>query len=695
MLPLKVAIMWHFHQPYYKKEGEFILPWVRLHGVKDYYDIPELFHEFPELKQTINFVPSLRLQIDDYLESSTVDKIQRLTMINSKDLTDENKIEILRLFFLCNTENMVLPYPRYRELFEKANNKDDSIKYFTEQDWRDLQIWYNLTWFGQSSRERPSIKRLFNKGKNFFEEEKNLLLSLHYEVLNQIKPQMKMLTLLGQLEICCSPFYHPILPLLCNSDVTLECDHRAALPEIPFIFPDDAMLQIENAIKFYEHHFGNKPVGMWPSEGSISDESLNIIAQSGIKWVASDEEVLSNSLKDKCKSTDKYFPVKFRTPSGNIAIMFRDHVLSDTIGFVYSRWNPFDAANDFCHRLRHIKSQLVNDLGEDCLKHAVVPIILDGENCWEFYPQDGLQFRRELYKLLANEYEFKTVTFAEATQDEHLNYLPEIKHIQAGSWINANFKIWIGNQENRIAWSMLAQARQALESRKPLLSEEKYQLAMNEILIAEGSDWFWWYCNEHNAENKDDFDVLFRWHIEQIYRIISIEIPEDVNTAISGRKPLIQLLEPSGAINPNIDGKLSSEIEWENAGCYDSAGTMSAMHQVGEFLGKVWFGSNDKLIYFRCDLTRQLLSEDSITFHFISPIQFQIVIKQQGASIISAKELKIIEFSYARDEIIEFCISKPIINNITEKQEIVLQIVSKSRDSELFYPRQGNLKLMV
>ncbi len=528
MIPLKVAILWHFHQPYYKKENEFIMPWVRLHGVKDYFDVPELFHEFPSLKQTINIVPPLRLQIEEYIQGRTIDKIQRLTLIKPADLSEDDKAEIIRLFFMCNVDNMIMPYERYRELFYKSRNPGYALKIFAEQDWMDLQVWYNLTWIGQFSRQKNAVRRLYRKGRNFTEEEKSLVLSVHNEILTQIKSQLRALTKLGQLEVSCSPMYHPILPLVYDTKSARESMPDVVLPEPQYEYPEDAKAQIINGIEYVKNSLGLQPVGMWPSEGSISDSVLELISVAGIKWVASDEDILINSIKSKYSYPDKYFPRKFKTRKGEIAIMFRDHQLSDLIGFTYSNWNGFDAASNFCHRLRQIRQDLISAYGEECLKHAVVPVILDGENCWEYYFEDGVHFRRDLFKQLTESAEFRTVTFSEATKPEHLNYLPAIDHINAGSWINANFKIWIGHEEDRAGWSMLAKARNALEKAKDSLSVQDYIKALEEIYIAEGSDWFWWYGDEHVTENKNEFDELFRWHIEQVYKIAGTEPPDDV-----------------------------------------------------------------------------------------------------------------------------------------------------------------------
>ncbi len=698
MKPLKIAILWHFHQPYYKKDGEFILPWVRFHGIKDYFDVPELFHEFPSMKQTINIVPSLHKQLDEYVEGKTIDKIQRLSFKSPGELDDNEKAEIIRLFFQCNAENMIMPYNRYRELFEKASKPESAIKNFTDQDWLDLQVWYNLTWVGRFSRERNAIKRLFKKGRDFTEQEKHVLLSMHNEILAAIKPQLENLVKLGQLELSCSPMYHPILPLLCDSKSATEAMPDAIMPDPLFNFPQDARAQVDNAIDYVKKNTGITPRGMWPSEGSISDEALEIMAKTGIKWVASDEEVLFKTLKDNFHYTEKYFPRKFTTKSGNITILFRDHQLSDAIGFVYSRWNPWDAANDFCHKLRNIRNTLIDKYGDECLDHAVVPVILDGENCWEYYQDDGIHFRRELNRQLLEAKEFQTVTCSEAVAEGHINFRPALNHIRAGSWINANFKIWIGHSEDRAAWNMLGKARYTLEEAKNALSVDQYKNALDEVYAAEGSDWFWWYGDEHTTDNKKEFDELFRWHIENIYRITGREVPEEVYIPISELQEAVVVVQQTGEVHPIIDGILKDEKEWQNSGYYEAVASMSAMHQIGELLVRLWFASDNDFVYFRADTTHKLKNNEYIELQFISPAKFNLLIYKNRLEIKSDSELKLGSFKFAEEEIIEFAFSRKLFSNGSndgDKRNIEMTIHTKSDDGELFYPRQGILELII
>lgn len=691
MIPLKVAILWHFHQPYYKKDNEFILPWVRLHGVKDYWDLPELFHDYPQLKQTINLVPAMQMQVQEYVSGKTSDRIQELSRINASNLDKSQKQEILRSFFLCNEENMIRPHPRYKYLLERSRNGDDALNNFTEQDWRDLQVWYNLAWFGQLSRKRLAINRLFRKEEGFSEKEKQIVLNMHMDILSQISSQLKMLRDMGQIEVSVSPMYHPILPLLCNSESALEALRDVKMPKHLFRYPQDADKQIRDGLEYYKNMFGNHPDGMWPSEGSISDESLALAADANIKWIASDEKVLAGSIGKKYKELDKYFPRKIKTENGYIAGLFRDVRLSDAIGFEYSRWNHFDAVNDFIHRLRHIKSQLANEYGEECLKHAVVPVILDGENCWEFYQNNGEQFLREFFHQLEDMKDFESVTCSEATNNEHLSYLSEIKKIKAGSWINGDFNIWIGHEEHRTAWSLLADARKMIEEEKDDLENDQLDKAMNEIYIAEGSDWFWWYGDAHQAPNKADFDVLFRWHLRRVYEITGKTPPEELEKPLSEQKEQIEIKEQTGDISPEINGIIAPENEWENAGFYDAATSMGAMHQIGEILNRIYFASSGNKIYLRIDIKKQLIEGDHLIINIHAPSEAEISMNSSGVSLSFENRCKI--FQYTHKEIFEIEFDRSAVINDDEESIAEMTIETKTKEGEITYPRQGRLNI--
>jgi alpha-amylase/alpha-mannosidase (GH57 family) len=659
MIPLRVAILWHQHQPYYKKEETFILPWVRLHGAKDYYDLPTLLREFPAVKQTFNLAPSLMLQIEEYCINGTRDKVQILTEITAEHLTETDKRDILKLFFLCNQELMVLPFARYRNLFEQAHNIEAALLQFTPQDWRDIQTWYNLTWIGQLSRGDRRVKTLFEKGENFTEEEKHQVLTIHKEILAKILPEMIELHAQGQIEISVTPLYHPILPLIIDNRSMLEAMPNAQLPDILFSHPEDADIHIQRAIEYYQSEFGDTPKGMWPSEGSISNATLALMAKNGIQWAASDEEVLWASIKDTPHHwTDKYFPRNVSTEHGDIALLFRDHSLSDAVGFVYSRWDANHAADDFCRRLRDIRTAIIQQHGEESLRSAVVPIILDGENCWEYYFQNGTYFLRALYERLSSD-EFQTIQCSEAAL--HAQFLPKITSIRAGSWINANFKIWIGHHQDNAAWSMLATARHALEQNK---SHQHYHAAFEHILIAEGSDWCWWYGDDHSSANQHEFDELFRFNIAEAYRKIGLASPENVSQSI-------------------LETQNNAQNRWTDAHLYLPERTGSAMHSVTDGIRRIVYRRNGSLLEIRFDCERSLQSDEQIMLSTMSPNASQLLLTSKNFSFHcdSTAQLPLVSVKTSQDTIE---VALPI-----QPTECSFSILYSSKEHKQVYPQTG------
>lgn len=599
MKKLKIAFLWHQHQPYYKIDDEFILPWVLLHGTKDYFDIPELLYEFPNIKQTFNFAPSLSLQINEYISGKTKDRVQILTAIKSDELSSDNKSEILSTFFHSNYENMISPYPRYKELYHRSQDKNRALADFSTQDWLDIQVWYNLSWFGYFSKQIGIPKMLIEKGGGFTEVEKKSLQEEQYDILRKINAQYRKLFELGQIELSCSPMFHPIVPLIINSDSTRESKSNHILPEPVFNFPEDADLQIKTGLEYFNNTFGIYPHGMWPSEGSVSDETLKLMINSGIKWVATDEQVLANTISDKQNhQTEKYFPRNFSYDNGEITVFFRDHFLSDRIGFAYSKWNEADAVNDFMHHLRNIRNDIINTYGEDALDNACVSVILDGENCWEYYRDNGTPFLRELFRRLDTSEEVETTTFQNVLSGK--NFLNTLNHICAGSWINGNFDIWIGHEEDIKAWNLLSKARHELRDNAGILSPDAYRDALNSLIIAEGSDWFWWYGPEHPTVDKPIFDRLFRYHIIKAYTYMGITPPESVFFPIEMHTFSNTDKEPIAKIDSL---KSINNLSYENSAYINLQTETSAMHRIGDFIDSMNYGNDNDILYIKLNFS--------------------------------------------------------------------------------------------
>jgi alpha-amylase/alpha-mannosidase (GH57 family) len=603
---LYLAFLWHMHQPYYKNllTEEVYLPWVRFHGIKDYLDMLLILEKYPRIKATFNLVPSLIDQIEDYNSSHIKDVYLEISRKKTQDLSLEDKIFILNKFFMLNWENMVKPYPRYHELLTKRgelNNAQDiknALKRYNTQDFLDLVVWFNLAWFDPFFKQTiPELGALLKKGKKFTEEEKNLVLDKQIEILKQIIPKYKEMQDKGQIEVSVSPYYHPIMPLILDTESARQSMPLAHLPKQRCQFPEDLTWQIEQALEKYQRYFGRLPQGMWPSEGSVSESILAHLIKKGINWIATDEEILWRSLGRGRTNELLFQPYLLERKEGRLNIIFRDHGLSDLIGFVYHRWKENQAVDDFLSRLRKINAQLPQN------RNYLVPVILDGENAWEYYPNDALDFLNLLYERLSNDGEINCVTVS-----EFLKTNPgggRIERLFAGSWINGNFSIWIGQEDKNLSWEYLSRTRkdlvEFLNEHAEIKDSREAKLAWQNIYIAEGSDWNWWYGPEHASATEEEFDRIYRMHLANVYINIGREVPDFLKIPIITQR-LSKYLEPTGLINPRIDGLLTNFYEWVGAGFIDLTKIGTSMHAVSRITQALWYGFNLENLFLRLDL---------------------------------------------------------------------------------------------
>ena len=633
--PLSLLFVWHQHQPLYKDAlaNRYELPWVRLHATKDYYDMAALLDDYPSIKANFNLVPSLLAQLDDYASGNAQDKFLELTLKKTADLSFEEHQFILQNFFMAHWAHMIDPYPRYRELLEKRGRLvsqellSRAQKYFKEQDWRDLQVWFNLTWFDPYWREKdPLIKELFEKGKHFTEEEKQKLADKQREICSLIVSKHKELQDRGQIEVTTTPFYHPILPLLCDTDAAKMALPHIALPESRFQHPEDARAQVQRAVEDYRRRFGRDPQGMWPSEGSVSEAAARLFAEAGLRWIATDEAVLSHSLAPApYQREDLYEPYKLQTGEKPLTLFFRDHELSDAIGFIYASWEPETAVEHFMKRLHDIRDRLKARDGAKLRRH-VVPVILDGENCWEYYRQDGVPFLKALYARLSTDPTIETVRAGDyLDRAEDVKTLPKL---WAGSWINSNFAIWIGHTEDNRAWDLLSRTRDFLanqiQARPDLAEAQATHQAWEEIYITEGSDWWWWYGEDHSSANDETFDFLFRKHLMNVYTLMGEKVPEDLHLAIKRKRVKAPITPPADFVTPQVDGRVTSYFEWHSAGLYHTeAGGTGTMQKAENLIKSIYFGFDLENLYFRLDpnriMTPETMAGYSIKFTFLRP----------------------------------------------------------------------------
>ena len=512
MHDVRLAFLWHQHQPYYPDDvaGENPMPWVRLHATRDYWGMAQLLLEVPEFKATINLVPSLLVQLRQYTEAAHEDSHLRVSRLPADGLSVDDMGYLLDNFFMVHPDHNIRPFARYNELYEKRGLAVDTAaratKRFSKRDILDLQCWSNLVWMHPLAFELdPELAAFRAKGQHWTEAEKQWLLAKQMQLLKEVIPLHKKLSDRGQVELSTTPFYHPILPLLWDKRLARQAMPGVVLPKHLEGVAESAADQIRQAVVYHEKLFGQKPRGMWPSEGSVAQQIIPAIAAAGIEWIATDEEILSCST-DGWVSRDGqgflrnpemlYRPWHVEEKGKRLQIVFRDHAMSDQIGFNYQRMAPDQAAGDLIGKLEAIGRATTANSGH---RPTLVSIILDGENCWEYYPNSGVDFLRQMYRRVVGHPKIKPTRMCDYL--EEFPATDKIGHLFAGSWISHNFGIWIGHPECNRAWDLVHETRAHLTAAIAEKQKTAKQLeqARRELQIAEGSDWFWWFGDSHTS----------------------------------------------------------------------------------------------------------------------------------------------------------------------------------------------------
>ena len=601
---IHLVVLWHMHQPQYRdpESGRYVLPWTRLHAVKDYWGMVRVLQETPGFHATFNFVPSLGMQIEEYASGKFDEPWFALAFKKTDDLTREDKAEILARAFQINHERLLSRWPRFVELLEwsRPAGGAQALVTFTPRDWRDLQVLSQLAWMDEEWFTKDDVvSALANKGKDFSERDKIALQAKQMELLNLVLPIYRQAAQSGQIEISTTPFYHPILPLVCDSDIARVANPGTPLPRRAYRCPEDAREQLRRARQYHERVFGAKPAGLWPSEGSVSDQTLGIAMQEGFQWFGTDEGVLGRTLnvgffRDAngipANADRLYKPWRVQIGGNGITGLFRDHQLSDLIGFVYSRMDANAAAQDLHGRLRHLGERV------QTADPLTVCIFLDGENAWEYYAGNGREFLRQFYKRIAGDQDFRALTASEAIAAA--KNIPTTGGIFPASWINANFDVWIGHAEDVAAWELLWDARQAYagavearaQSRSDAPTEEELKEAFESLLAAEGSDWCWWFGPEHSTANDAEFDALFRKHLTGIYLALGQVAPSDLAKPIKRQPEHALQMAPTAFLKATVDGRETSYFEWLGAGLYSPERRGGAMHGRVFYLRELRYG---------------------------------------------------------------------------------------------------------
>jgi alpha-amylase/alpha-mannosidase (GH57 family) len=535
---LKVVLCWHMHQPQYRDQisGRYALPWTYLHGIKDYVDMAAHLEAVPEARAVINFAPVLLEQLEDYagqiggyLGNGVALRDPLLAALIQPVLPSgaEERAILVMACLRANDQHMIRRFPAYARLAALAREAlewPDMLRYLDEMFFSDLIVWYHLAWLGETVRRGDArAKQLVERGEHFTLHERRALLALLGELLAGIVPRYRALAGRGQIELSVTPYAHPILPLLLDFAAA-----RAALPEAPLPqlehYPDGearARWHVREGLATFERHFGFRPTGCWPSEGGVSEAALRLLGEAGFRWTASGEAVLANSLRHgghaphAMKEAWLYRP--YRAGDSKVGCFFRDDGLSDLIGFTYASWHADDAVANLVEHLETI--------AERCAGHddRVVSIILDGENAWEYYPENGYYFLDALYRRLAAHPRLELTTFSDYLRQHSPQSL---QTLTPGSWVYGTFSTWIGDRDKNRGWDMLGEVKQLFDQVAPLLPPERRAAAERQLAICEGSDWFWWFGDYNPEATVSDFEQLFRRHLTNLYQLLHHEPPE-------------------------------------------------------------------------------------------------------------------------------------------------------------------------
>ena len=624
--PLYVNLTWHQHQPmYYKDEnGVYTRPWVRVHATKDYLDMAEMIAAEEGVRATINLTPSLIRQLQDYTENGVKDLYWVLAEVPAGELTAEQKNFILQRFFDANWDHIIAVYPRYQELLDLRGGTDDTaiaaaVETYTEQDFRDLQIWFNLAWIDPDYLAQEPFKLLVDKGRDFTEEDKVVLFDGILELMQRVLSTHKELQDAGILEITTTPYAHPILPLIYDTDLALVGNPKATMPNQQFSEPEDAAFHLTKSVEMYESIFGREVRGLWPGEGSVAEEIVPLVSEAGYKWMQTGEPVLVASLGlagDRfTRNSDGvvndpdtfYRPYYVQGETGDqVAVFFRDWVISDKVGFTYSGMTGEAAAQDMVDSLQAIYESLEGIEGPH-----IVTIVVDGENAWENYDNDGKEFFHALYSKLAESETLQTIT-----PSEYLELYPEQRELPElfpGAWFSANYDTWIGESEEADAWDLLARVREDLKQYEDgtlSASPEALTLAQDFMYLAEGSDWFWWYGTDQDSGQDSYFDEGYRALLKGVYTSLGVEYPAYLDIPIIQPQPLVADAAISGETTAVIDG-VTGEEEWATAALYAGG--------EGNPIQAFSYGMDQENLYLRVDLSESYSDDDAIQLYLNAP----------------------------------------------------------------------------
>jgi len=573
--PLKLSFFWHMHQPDYRgSDGAMSMPWVFLHAIKDYYEMPWLLSEYPHLKATFNLSASLIEQLQLYREPLKYDYFLSLWIQHPSLLKKSQREWIIKLITAMQFETMVRPIERYAELYYHDC--------FSDAELIDLEVVFILAWCGNYLRlNNVEVIRLWKQKQGFTQDDKKRLLESLVDFVSEILPLYASLQSKGVISVSTTPYFHPILPLLIDMQNAKSANDATVIPEGAYSLREDAIEHVRLSIDLYERTFGRKPSGFWPAEGAVDEKSVEMYRDEGIKWIATDEAILYRSLKNDDTAL-VYKPYHYH----DVTIGFRDHALSDLIGFEYRHRSGTDASRHFMGELHRIALQHDN---------PNVFVIVDGENAWEFYPNNGLDFFQGLYEALSDSEWCQTTTMDEVSGQCGTATL---KHLHPGTWIHGTFDTWVGHREKNRAWELIFKTRRDIERYEQGVTDEVKKQIRYHLLASECSDWFWWYGEDHNTDFAHEFDTLFRTHLIDIYKILGLSTPHDLLIPIiSSETQKSAWIKPCNMISPQFNTQVITYFEWMGCGSIDETKMFGAMDKGRGPINIIYYGFDLDSVY--------------------------------------------------------------------------------------------------
>jgi alpha-amylase/alpha-mannosidase (GH57 family) len=529
------------HQPYYKgpHKSDYLLPWVYLHAIKDYADMAAHLEHTPDAKAVVNFAPVLLEQIDDYtaqteawLKQGTLIRDPLLSALAGPGLPVDvpSRKAIISACLKANEARLIGRFKHFTELAalaKQALHDEPMIAYFNDQYLIDLLVWYHLAWVGECQRVNDiRVRSLQAKGHGFDQDDRRRMIEMIWETLNALTKRYQKLAISGQVELSVTPYAHPIIPLLTDINAAKEALPSIAMPSLDE-YPGGesrARWHIRKGIEVFSNHFGFEPKGCWPSEGGVSETTLKMLQEEGFEWTATGQQVLSNSLmagSGNAPLPNNWVHSTYCVQEGHLNMFFRDDGLSDLIGFTYGDWHSDDAVGDLINHLMNIADACRDN------PDAVVSIIMDGENAWEYYPYNGSYFLRTMYERLSQHPRLSLTTFSEVL-DRQQQPPPKLSKLVAGSWVYGTFTTWIGDKDKNRAWDLLGDAKKVYDRvvAQKKFSKRKLAELEKQLAICEGSDWFWWFGDYNPGETVSDFEQLFRSQLSHLFDLLGEPKPD-------------------------------------------------------------------------------------------------------------------------------------------------------------------------